>query len=1133
MIVALSCSPLRARRDRRRRRLSWRRARRSGRAADALVPEYELTVSNGARLKKLFRENAWMKEFPASNLYRGSMVRLGPVLYAAGARGRTRGRAASSTSWPNDSSTSAPCSLSYFHAPGLVSPFGVTLPGADAPRTRAPCSLVVKGLRSGDRTSRRRSARRGRRGRDVAVTPLALRLQRFAAVETPDVPRVSRDPRVAASSRAAATRTRASRRPSLDVETRRVLLGMVRRSREASSASSDRLRVTFDWDRKKRALHARRRRAAAREGPLLGTGPSIRRSSARFRRTRSFSRRSSCPIPGALTRRVRRDVLPDRAGKERRARRARVAPYLGMTTGEQDRTAPGALGPPRAAAEGGRPRVAGPRRPLQPDGSYKVPRLARVSRIVALSPSKAALERIAEACAGRTAVLPAGAAEDRRGVHGQPVSTAAFLNVGRVPEVRASLGLAARDAAAAERRGADGAGRRLRRRSSRRDAAPRPPSDVRLLGPRGGRRGRHDRESSRETRAHLPCLRRLSASSSFLAAAPLLAKEHDDHGAARLRPRRDARGGAALHALGAVHGARLPPEGHEGVRDEPGGPEARVARAGRGVEQREVPLLGPQQDAPRTSTGCATAADFQLRTRLKEDFGGGSGLSPSPRASPRARRRSSRARRVRPRQGVLVRAGRRRREEPFDVPGFDWWFSREGRFRQKVVPLPKLAPGFYLVQVLQGDLEGQVVLVVNDLSAVLQQTDGAALVRSRGATAARPPGADRRREEPARRVGRGGQDGRRRRASDPERQGHASSSPSSGRRTRPRSWTRSSSRRRRYFPTSTSTRTVRSTRRARRCASAASCASRARGLRGSSRSGRAGPRSHASRSWTSPARTVVKEIDAPVDGRSGRSPASSSSTARTSTASTASPRGSRAPRHAGEFRVREYVKPLFFFKVDAAEETLRAGGDADGEGGSRALRGRRAARREGLRTARPRRPEAPQWIEDAGLGETGSATTYGWDSRRPGRSPCRSPSRTSTTSSSTRRARRRSPEAAGEAAGPAELRLLASSSASSAGTRTATSPRSRSRSRTRGARSSRSRGRPPCTRARRSPRRLSIRAILPVRKERTERRRGRSPDAHAVQAGARHEEIALHDGRGRPVRGPDSRRTLRAASTRS
>ena len=46
------------------------------------MPEYELTVSDGARIKTLFRENAWAKELTASNLYRGAMVRLGPVMYA-------------------------------------------------------------------------------------------------------------------------------------------------------------------------------------------------------------------------------------------------------------------------------------------------------------------------------------------------------------------------------------------------------------------------------------------------------------------------------------------------------------------------------------------------------------------------------------------------------------------------------------------------------------------------------------------------------------------------------------------------------------------------------------------------------------------------------------------------------------------------------------------------------------------------------------------------------------------------------------------------------------------------------------------------------------------------------------------
>ncbi|HVO50086.1 MAG TPA: hypothetical protein VMV60_03755, partial [Thermoanaerobaculia bacterium] len=55
---------------------------------EALVPEYTLTVTDGARLKAMLRENAWAKDFAASNLARGALVRLGPVLNAVGRDGK-------------------------------------------------------------------------------------------------------------------------------------------------------------------------------------------------------------------------------------------------------------------------------------------------------------------------------------------------------------------------------------------------------------------------------------------------------------------------------------------------------------------------------------------------------------------------------------------------------------------------------------------------------------------------------------------------------------------------------------------------------------------------------------------------------------------------------------------------------------------------------------------------------------------------------------------------------------------------------------------------------------------------------------------------------------------------------------
>ena len=66
----------------------------------------------------------------------------------------------------------------------------------------------------------------------------------------------------------------------------------------------------------------------------------------------------------------------------------------------------------------------------------------------------------------------------------------------------------------------------------------------------------------------------------------------------------------------------------------------------------------------------------------------------------------------------------------FDVPGFNWWEDYSG-YRIREIELDALPVGFYVVQAVQGgQIEGQVVLVINDLVAQLQQSSGLGLVRA-------------------------------------------------------------------------------------------------------------------------------------------------------------------------------------------------------------------------------------------------------------------------------------------------------------------------------------------------------------------------------------------------------------------
>ena len=67
-------------------------------------------------------------------------------------------------------------------------------------------------------------------------------------------------------------------------------------------------------------------------------------------------------------------------------------------------------------------------------------------------------------------------------------------------------------------------------------------------------------------------------------------------------------------------------------------------------------------------------------------------------------------------------------EREFDVPGFDSWGGDSG-FEDRRVTLKPLKAGVYVLQLVQGNVEGQVVLVVTDLTVQVKQTDGKLLAR--------------------------------------------------------------------------------------------------------------------------------------------------------------------------------------------------------------------------------------------------------------------------------------------------------------------------------------------------------------------------------------------------------------------
>ncbi len=125
------------------------------------------------------------------------------------------------------------------------------------------------------------------------------------------------------------------------------------------------------------------------------------------------------------------------------------------------------------------------------------------------------------------------------------------------------------------------------------------------------------------------------------------------------------------------------------------------------------------------------AADKSLRDGLKNQYGGGSfakGVTPLQEGQQKIVAFPEQFELV---SEVMIYPEATDAIKPFDVPGFDEWYSAFGSgYKSKSVSLPKLKPGFYLVQVTQGPLEGQIVLVVNDILAEVQQSDSEAIVRA-------------------------------------------------------------------------------------------------------------------------------------------------------------------------------------------------------------------------------------------------------------------------------------------------------------------------------------------------------------------------------------------------------------------
>jgi hypothetical protein len=408
----------------------------AGRAADTpatappapLVPEYEVTLADGGRLKTLLSENAWAKELEASNLYRGALVRLGPLLSAVG-RSEKDGWTGRLVDFVAERFLDKrPVRLSYFPAPGLVSPFGLTFP-ALSPAERSAAALVLKGLRSGPDVKRDVASGTGDVA-TVAVTPVALRLQRIAAVQTDTCLVLSRDPAVAATLSRSCTLEPRLAPATLDVRTD-AFFSAWSAVLEKLFGVGPRLRVTFAWDKKRARFTPAGASLQLQKANALGTSALGAPLLAAIPADAPLLAAAVLPDPGGLDAASAEEYF--RAAGRRGAGAAHVPVALvslGMRAGTKDDKAQAmtVLLVPHAgdadAAVRDLDALFGGHRTFEVHASRACP------GVVALSPSKAALARVADACAGRTPSLKQAPPAIVKTLTGGPVSAAAFLNLG-------------------------------------------------------------------------------------------------------------------------------------------------------------------------------------------------------------------------------------------------------------------------------------------------------------------------------------------------------------------------------------------------------------------------------------------------------------------------------------------------------------------------------------------------------------------------------------------------------------------------------------------------------------------------------------------------------------------------------
>lgn len=320
------------------------------------------------------------------------------------------------------------------------------------------------------------------------------------------------------------------------------------------------------------------------------------------------------------------------------------------------------------------------------------------------------------------------------------------------------------------------------------------------------------------------------------------------------------------------------------------------------------------------------------------------------------------------------------KNRPFDVPGFNYYFVGRSELKTKTIKLPKLNPGFYVVQFVQGRVEGQVVVVVNELLAQMQQSSDQVIYRVANRQGTPVSGAS---VEVRNLAGKWISKGK----TDDKGEYIAKGLKDTDLITVVKSAKGGTAIVDSEFFSTTSTFADLYLFTDRPMYKAADTV-KFRGIlrkfeKGLSNTPGKKPKTVKVELQNLDGSSVGKSVSVPVGEFgtfNGTLKLDTEEGVYRVTAKVAS-----EGDHSGEIRVKEYVKPLFFVTITTKRETLKAGDTLEAKLKAERYAGGAPKIVEVNAALYRVRMAAPQWVDDAGMGETGSATTYGGDDSEKGK----------------------------------------------------------------------------------------------------------------------------------------------------